>query len=95
MIATFPGTCAKLFASYDTNQDGFVDIAEYAQGRWSELRFIKAPTPDEEKRQRATFEAQAKLYDANGDGKLNLLEFLVICPTNGADAPVTNNSRGG
>jgi Ca2+-binding EF-hand superfamily protein len=72
-------SCEKEFASFDVNGDGFVSYEEYVNGKWGQLRFVKAPTADEEAKTKAGFKADASKLDGNQDGKLSFEEYAKGC----------------
>lgn len=75
------GQCGSLFDTWDADGDQQISFDEYADAKWNELRFLKAPTADEEQATRAKFASEAKQYDANGNGSLDFIEFLKVCPS--------------
>jgi Ca2+-binding EF-hand superfamily protein len=74
------GQCGSLFDTWDADGDQSISFDEYADAKWQELKFIKAPTAEEEAATRARFQAEAKQYDVNGSGNLDFIEFLKVCP---------------
>ncbi|MDB5097104.1 MAG: hypothetical protein JWM80_1525, partial [Cyanobacteria bacterium RYN_339] len=77
---TGTGQCGSLFDTWDGDGDQTITFDEYADAKWAELKFIKAPSAEDEKATRARFFAEAKQFDANGNGSLDFVEFLKICP---------------
>ncbi|MDB5101729.1 MAG: calcium-binding protein LPS1-beta-like [Cyanobacteria bacterium RYN_339] len=71
--------CDGDFVAFDANRDKQVSIEEYVNGKWGQLRFIKAPTPEEEASARANFKAMAVKLDVNQDGQLSIDEFRRGC----------------
>lgn len=88
---TVGSNCGQVFDKYDTNHDGYLSYDEYAEGRWSQIAFIKAPGAAAEASMKASFRTEAGKYDADGDGQLSLAEFIVACPTGSV---VPNNGGG-
>lgn len=73
-----PG-CDADFSAFNVTKDVYLSAKEYVDGRWSKVRFIKAPTEAEEKAMKDGFSQEHKAADANGDGKLSLEEFRTTC----------------
>jgi hypothetical protein len=73
-----PG-CDADFSAFNITKDTFLSAKEYVDGRWGQVRFIKAPTEAEEKAMKDGFGQEHKAADANGDGKLSLEEFRTTC----------------
>ena len=66
---------ATQFRRYDTDKDGFLSQTEFVEGRWGEIRFIRAPTDAEVASMKAGFAQEFKQLDTNHDGKLSFAEF--------------------
>lgn len=73
-----PG-CDADFSAFNITKDVFLSAKEYVDGRWGQVRFIKAPTEAEEKAMKDGFSEEHRAADANGDGKLSLDEFRTTC----------------
>ena len=71
--------CDAQFKLFDANQDGKLTYAEYAQASFDDLRFVRAPTPQEVARHKRQFAAAARAADANQDGWLTLREHRTGC----------------
>lgn len=71
--------CTGSFDRYDVDKDTFLSADEFVAGKWGDLRFIKAPTAQEEADAKARFRADAGKADADKDGKLSRTEFLATC----------------
>jgi Ca2+-binding EF-hand superfamily protein len=78
MLGT-PDPCHKDFLTFDTNQDGSLSYDEYAEGRYSKLRFFRAPTPAEVETSKAGFRDEARKLDQDQDQKLTIAEFAASC----------------
>lgn len=88
-LPSIPGDlgCGPTFDRFDTNHDGFVSYDEYAEGRYQQLAYFKAPSLSEIAATKAGFRQEAAQFDADGDGQLSLSEFIVACPR-GASLPI-------
>lgn len=73
-----PG-CDADFAAFNITKDVYLSDKEYVDGRWSQVRFVKAPTEAEEAAMKDGFRQEARAADADGDGKLSLEEFRTTC----------------
>lgn len=71
--------CGATFKGWDVDGDGKLTPQEYADGKWSEIRFIQAPTKEEEARMRESFYSEFKSRDRNGDARLSYDEFVATC----------------
>lgn len=71
--------CEKDFIAFNVNKDTFIDYSEYEAGKFAKVRFVKAPTPQEEAAMKAGFRKEAEAADANKDGRLTREEFLKTC----------------
>lgn len=71
--------CLAAFDAYNTDKDTFVSLDEYVAGRWSDLRFIKAPTAEEETTTKNGFREEARQADKNNDGRLSREEYAATC----------------
>lgn len=76
---TVSNGCDADFAAFDTDKSGKLNADEYADGRYSQVRFIKAPTADEVAAMKEGFRQEHKAKDADGDGALDLTEFRTTC----------------
>lgn len=74
------GACAASFDRYNVDKDTFLSADEYVAGRWGDLRFVKAPTAEEERAAKDGFRADHARADADKDGKLTRAEFAASCP---------------
>ena len=72
---------ATQFRRYDTDKDGFLSQTEYVEGRWGDIRFIKAPTDAEVANMKAGFAEEFKRLDTDHDGKLTFTEFAASVTT--------------
>lgn len=71
--------CAADFEKFNVRKDTTLDYDEYVDGRYGEVRFVKAPTAQEEAAMKAGFRKEAETADADKDGKLTHDEFATTC----------------
>jgi hypothetical protein len=81
VVSAQPATpgCDADFSAFNVTKDTFLSADEYVDGRWGQVRFVKAPTEAEEKAMKDGFRQEHRTADANGDGKLSLDEFRTTC----------------
>ncbi|MFN3429323.1 MAG: hypothetical protein ACK46X_05165 [Candidatus Sericytochromatia bacterium] len=77
--ATPSASCLADFDAFNVEKDTTLSYDEYVNGRWGQVRFIKAPTPAEEAAMKDGFRADARKADQDGDGKLTRTEFGTTC----------------
>jgi Ca2+-binding EF-hand superfamily protein len=71
--------CAAGFKDLDADRDGFLSPEEYVNGKWGQIRFIQAPTKEEEQRMRDSFRSEFKAHDFSGDARLSYDEHAALC----------------
>jgi hypothetical protein len=76
--APTPG-CDADFSAFNITKDTFLSYDEYVDGRYGQVRFIKAPTEAEEIAMKDGFRQEARAADTNGDNRLSLEEFRTTC----------------
>jgi hypothetical protein len=77
--STPSASCMADFDAFNVEKDTTLSHDEYVNGRWGQVRFIKAPTPAEEAAMKEGFRADAKRADQDGDGRLTRGEFGTTC----------------
>ena len=81
-----PAACDEQFKAFDGNKDGVMSFKEYVDGRWSQLRFVQAPTEAQIRMHKRRYSEQATWADANKDGTLSRAEHRKLCQS-GLDGP--------
>jgi Ca2+-binding EF-hand superfamily protein len=71
--------CESRVKAYDPDADGTISFNDYADARYAELRFVKAPTDDEIRKLKEGFLVDAKKLDVNADGVLSYAEVGIDC----------------
>lgn len=71
--------CNQRFDHYDTSDNEELDENEYVEGRMGEIRYVKAPTPEETRRMRESTIQDFKRLDRDNSGNLDRDEFGVDC----------------
>ncbi len=72
--------CLAAFDRYNVDKDTTLSYDEFVAGKWGDIRFIKAPTAQEEADAKARFRADAEKADADKDGRLARAEYATTCP---------------
>lgn len=68
-------TASARFLRYDADHSGWLDATEFTDGRYGDVRFIKAPTDAEIASMKAGFVQQFSQWDLNKDQRLTPAEF--------------------
>ena len=71
--------CVDQFDAFNLEKDTFLSFDEYVNGKYGKIRFIKAPTPQEEAEMKAGLRKEAEAAAPTGDGKLCREEFKRTC----------------
>lgn len=77
--APAPEGCLADFDAFNVRKDTTLDYDEYVDGKWGKLRFVKAPTAEEEAAMKAGFRREAEAADKDHDGRLTREEFAATC----------------
>jgi hypothetical protein len=73
-----PAALKITFDRYDLDRDGNLDLTEFVEGRYGELRFVKAPTDAEIASFKVGFAKQFDQLDTDRDLRLSPAEFAKI-----------------
>lgn len=63
------------FKAFDLDGNHLLSLREYVQGKWSQIRFFKAPTDQEVRHMKAGFARDFARADLTHDGWLNPYEY--------------------
>jgi Ca2+-binding EF-hand superfamily protein len=75
--------CYGAFVTADDDGDRKVTVEAWAAARLGQIRWIQAPSDEDLAKQKASFAAEAKGYDRNGDGVLTADEVQYLCGAEG------------